>query len=97
MTIINAEAARDAVPRVAEILTEELGWTEEERARQLAHAYDYVKCFGGPVADKTEAELRTATDADLREAFARVDADGLGAALAESGDSDQFDVTFDSG
>ena len=30
------------------------------------------------VADKSEAELRTATDADLREAFARVDTDGSG-------------------
>ena len=78
LAFLNAEAARDAVERVAEIMTEELGWTAEERARQLAHAYDYVKCFGGPIADKTEAELRTATDADLREAFARVDADGSG-------------------
>ena len=78
LAFLNAEAARDAVERVAEIMTEELGWTAEERAKQLAHAYDYVKCFGGPVADKTEAELRTATDADLREAFARVDADGSG-------------------
>ena len=78
LAFLNAEAARDAVERVAEIMSEELGWTAEERKRQLAHAYDYVKCFGGPIADKTEAELRTATDADLREAFARVDADGSG-------------------
>ena len=78
LAFLNAEAARDAVPRVAEILTEELGWTAEERNRQLAHAYDYVKCFGGPIADKSEAALRTATDADLREAFERVDADGSG-------------------
>ena len=39
LAFLNAEAARDAVPRVAEIMTEELGWTAEERARQLAHAY----------------------------------------------------------
>ena len=38
LAFLNAEAARDAVERVAEIMTEELGWSEEERARQLAHA-----------------------------------------------------------
>jgi glycerol-3-phosphate dehydrogenase len=83
LAFLNAEAARDAVERVAEIMAEELGWSRSERDRQLAHAYEYVRCFGGPVADKTDAALRTATDADLREAFERVDADGSGCVSVE--------------
>ena len=32
LAFLNAEAARDAVPTVAEIMSEELGWSAEERA-----------------------------------------------------------------
>jgi glycerol-3-phosphate dehydrogenase len=83
LAFLNAEAARDAAPRVAALMGEELGWSAAEREKQLEHAYAYVACFGGPVADKTDASLRTATDADLREAFAQIDADASGCVSVE--------------
>ena len=78
LAFLNSAAATDAIPRVAELMAEELGWSDAERARQLDHAYAYMASYGGPVADKASAALRSATAEDLRRIFDHIDASGDG-------------------
>jgi glycerol-3-phosphate dehydrogenase len=48
LAYLNVAAAREAIPRVAEIMAEELGWTEEATLDQIAQAKAAVAEFGGP-------------------------------------------------
>ena len=45
---------------------------------QVEHAREYMMAYGGPVPDKEEAQLRSATEDDLRQIFERIDKDGSG-------------------
>lgn len=78
LAFLNSEAAKDAVPRVAEIMAEELGWSEEIRMAQMEAAYAYIDTYGGPVPDKDGASLRSATFRDIIEIFNAIDEDGSG-------------------
>jgi len=73
LAYINSEAAKKAIPRVAELMAQHLGWSKKEKSRQIKLAEDYLGQFGGPVADKKGAKLRQATATDLHEVFAAQD------------------------
>jgi len=75
LAFLNREAALGAIPRVADIMAESLSWSKAEKEKQIKDAKDYVGQFGGPIADKRSAKLRSATFTDLHEAFASADAD----------------------
>ena len=66
LAFLNSEAAKQAVPRVAALMAEELGWSNAEKARQIKVAQEYIGEFGGPVADKRGATLKAATFTDWR-------------------------------
>lgn len=78
LAYINSEAAKEAVPRVADIMAEKLGWSSREKKRQITEATAYMNEFGGPVPDKSGAKLRSATFEDLSALFKELDADGSG-------------------
>ena len=78
LAFLNSVAATDAIPRVAEIMAEELGWSDDELHGQLDHAYAYMAAYGGPVPNKDGALIRSATSADLRRIFDAIDATGDG-------------------
>ncbi|GMH60117.1 hypothetical protein TrST_g8364 [Triparma strigata] len=78
LAFLNSEAAKDAIPRVAEIMAEELGWSEDIKASQMESAYEYISTYGGPVPDKAGASLRSATFRDIIEIFNAIDEDGSG-------------------
>ena len=42
LAYINSEAAKEIVPKVAELMGARLGWSGRERARQEAEAMEYV-------------------------------------------------------
>ena len=73
LAYINSEAAKQAIPRVAELMAQHLKWSKKEKNRQVKLAEDYLGQFGGPVADKKGAKLRQATATDLHEVFAGQD------------------------
>ena len=58
LAYLNSEAAKQAIPRVANIMASELGWSRSERDRQVKQAQQYIGDFGGPVADKTTRSSR---------------------------------------
>ena len=75
---INSDAAKEAVPRAAELMGQKLGWSKKKRAAQEKEAYAYLGEFGGPVPDKFGASLRAAAKADLKALFKELDADHSG-------------------
>ena len=78
LAYINSEAAKEAVPRVADLMAHRLNWSASEKKKQVADAFDFLGQFGGPVPDKKGARLRAATFADLAALFHELDADHSG-------------------
>ena len=78
LAYLNSEAAKQCIPRVADLMAKELGWSKRERDAQVRTATEYIGAFGGPVADKSTAELRAATFTDLHEVFVSIDKDASG-------------------
>ncbi|GMI21262.1 hypothetical protein TeGR_g12629, partial [Tetraparma gracilis] len=78
LAFLNKEAALHAVPRVAELMAEELGWSEEVRKEQEEAATKYLNSYGGPIPDFTGSKLRTANYRDLRAIFVALDEDKSG-------------------
>eukprot|EP00316_Scyphosphaera_apsteinii_P011598 CAMPEP_0119316294 /NCGR_PEP_ID=MMETSP1333-20130426/39315_1 /TAXON_ID=418940 /ORGANISM="Scyphosphaera apsteinii, Strain RCC1455" /LENGTH=743 /DNA_ID=CAMNT_0007321899 /DNA_START=37 /DNA_END=2268 /DNA_ORIENTATION=+ len=78
LAYLNSEAAKEAIPRIADLMAQNLGWSKKEKAKQIELAQEYIGDFGGPVANKEGAQLRAATYTDLVEAFTAVDTDSNG-------------------
>jgi len=78
LAYVNSEAAKSAIPRVADLMATHLKWSKSEKKKQIRDAEDYVGQFGGPVANKKSATLRQATYTDLHEVFVMLDTDGSG-------------------
>ena len=78
LAYLNSEAAKKAIPRVADLMAQELKWSKRERDKQIKAAAAYIGEFGGPIADKSNAKLKMATYTDLREVFRNIDTDGSG-------------------
>jgi glycerol-3-phosphate dehydrogenase len=78
LAFLNSEAAKQAIPRVADLMAVELQWSKKERDAKVKEAYDYIGQFGGPIADKTGSTLSAATFTDLHETFLKIDIDGSG-------------------
>jgi len=78
LAYLNSEAAKEVVPRVTELMAEQLKWSKKEKASQQKAAMDYIGQFGGPLADKRGAKLKTATYTDLRDIFGMLDGDKNG-------------------
>ena len=76
LAYVNSEAAKSAIPRVADLMATHLKWSKSEKKKQIRDAEDYVGQFGGPVANKKSATLRQATYTDLHEVFVMLDTDG---------------------
>ena len=78
LAYLNQEAARAAVPRVAEIMAEELKWGPEQIKAQTDEAFAFLDTFGGEIADKSGALLRAATAGDVESIFNAIDTDNSG-------------------
>ncbi|GKY92138.1 hypothetical protein MPSEU_000185200 [Mayamaea pseudoterrestris] len=47
LAFLNQKAALEAVPRVADIMAHELGWTDQVKQKQVAAAEGYIASYGG--------------------------------------------------
>eukprot|EP00658_Telonema_sp_P-2_P083178 TRINITY_DN8940_c0_g1_i1.p1 TRINITY_DN8940_c0_g1~~TRINITY_DN8940_c0_g1_i1.p1 ORF type:complete len:592 (+),score=171.29 TRINITY_DN8940_c0_g1_i1:110-1885(+) len=81
LAFLNVAAARTAVPRVVEIMANELKWTDQRISDEIKATHGFIDTFGGPVPDKDpmHVKLRAATGADLEAIFNKIDTDGPGA------------------
>jgi len=78
LAFLNKEAAEAALPRIADIMAEELKWSRATKKKQIEAATKYLQSYGGRIPDKQGATLRSATYADVATVFETLDADGSG-------------------
>jgi len=78
LAYLNSEAAKAAIPRVADVMAASLKWSKKEKQAQIEQAMDYIGQFGGPIANKAGAKIRSATFTDLHEVFTSLDKEGSG-------------------
>jgi len=74
LAFLNSTAARLCLPRVVEIMSECLGWSEARALLEYEKAEQVLaRDFGGPVPNKQNAQLRTACTADVKDIFDKID------------------------
>lgn len=56
LAFLNAEAAREALPRVVEIMAEELGWTEQRCQEELLKGKQFLRYMGRWGTKRTDVE-----------------------------------------
>ena len=59
-------------------MAEELGWSADAKAEQIAAARAYVESYAGRIPKKQGSSLREATYEDLKDIFDSLDRDGNG-------------------
>ena len=74
LAFVNSEAAKQAAPRVAAIMGETLGWSQEIQEQQLKDALEYLDSFGGPIP-QVQSDSRFT---DLNALFKQLDYDHSG-------------------
>ncbi len=80
LAFLNKDAAMGAIPLVADIMTEELGWSEDVKAEQIAAAMKYIESYAGRIPENKASTLREAAAAyqNVEELFNAIDTDGSG-------------------
>ncbi|KAJ3059553.1 mitochondrial glycerol-3-phosphate dehydrogenase [Rhizoclosmatium hyalinum] len=59
LAMLNAQAAKEALPRVIEIMTAELGWTRDRQAKEYKAALEFLNCMGLAYLENASAEDQT--------------------------------------
>jgi len=78
LAFLNSEAAKNAAPRVSQIMGKTLNWSRKEEKKQLEDALAYLSEFGGPVPSPEIVKLSLATITDIKEIFQTFDNDKSG-------------------
>lgn len=55
LSFLNAHAALDALPRIVDIMADELGWSYSERKKQISKAFQFLGSMGLPPSFMTSA------------------------------------------
>lgn len=76
LVFLNIDATLIALPKVADIMAEELEWSEQIKQEQIFAAQEYIATYGGRIPDKKRSTLRDATYTDVTDIFSAIDADG---------------------
>jgi len=78
LAFLNKDAALVALPKVAKIMKEELGWSDDVMEEQIFAAKEYMATYGGGIPNKMGAQLRNATYHDVIDIFNAIDRDANG-------------------
>ena len=81
LAYLNTQAAQEALPRVVELMAEELKWTKEQKKAQLESAQTFLMSMGGKVREEIRKVPINFTLSEIRSyesIFKRVDSDGDG-------------------
>lgn len=78
LAFLNKEAAVEAIPMVADIMAEELGWSRKAKESHMRSARLYVESYGGKISMKADALLREASRESPDKLFDALDRDGNG-------------------
>mmetsp|Transcript_12491 Transcript_12491/g.18675 ORF Transcript_12491/g.18675 Transcript_12491/m.18675 type:complete len:907 (-) Transcript_12491:83-2803(-) len=78
LAFLNSEAAQEALPRVADIMAEELGWNKATKKEQIKCAQKYLAAYGGRIPYEDGVALRFLAHEDAMDMFREIDRDGSG-------------------
>jgi len=78
LAFLNSEAAMEALPRVADIMAEELGWSRKVKAKQIEAATIYLESYGGRIPVEDDLHIRLYTLEEVMDVFREIDTDGSG-------------------
>jgi len=78
LAFLNRDAAEEVIPRVADIMAEELGWSRKTKAEQIRAAREYLASYGGRIPHEDDLEVRLLTHEDAMDVFRDIDTDGSG-------------------
>jgi len=78
LAFLNSEAAEEALPRVADIMAEELGWNKATKKEQIKCAKKYLAAYGGRIPYEDGVALRFMSHEDAMDMFREIDRDGSG-------------------
>lgn len=78
LAFLNSEAAFEALPRVADIMAEELGWSRRVKTAQMKAARAYLESYGGRIPVEDGLSVRLPTLGDAKDVFRELDTDKSG-------------------
>jgi glycerol-3-phosphate dehydrogenase len=78
LAFVNKAAAVSAIPKVVELMGNELQWTKAQRQAELQRCVEYMRTFGGPTPLPGAEPVRMSTDTDIKHAFREIDTDKFG-------------------
>lgn len=78
LAFLNKDAAMEAIPVVSNIMAEELGWSNEVKAKQVEAATIYISSYAGRISNKAGAQLREGIYKGVADVFTAVDSDKNG-------------------
>jgi glycerol-3-phosphate dehydrogenase len=73
LAFLNKDAAFEAIPQVADIMANELGWTEYVKEQQIAAAQKYVESYKGSKSERVQERLKSSTYRSVHEIFNALD------------------------
>ena len=72
LAYLNKDVALSCIPRVANVMQRELGWSEDQKNRQISEALAFLDTFGGDKPKRDPQSARLASPSDILDAFALV-------------------------
>lgn len=80
LAFLNSEAAFEALPRVADIMADELGWSRKVKHSQMQSAKTYLESYGGriPVDVKDDFYIHLPTLEEAMDIFREIDVEKSG-------------------
>lgn len=78
LAFLNSEAAWEALPRVADIMAEELGWNKATKKEQIKCAEKYLAAYGGRIPYEDDIALKFLAHEDAMDMFYEINRDGSG-------------------
>lgn len=78
LAFLNKDAAMEAIPVVADIMAEELGWSAKVKKRQIEAAEKYVNSYGGKIPDSSEEKLKSGIYKTIQDVFDAIDSNENG-------------------
>ena len=77
LAFLNKEAAVESIPKVAKVMADELGWSQDIIDMQIVAATKYVESYSGSLDNKA-AMVREASPKSFQDVFSTMDLDGSG-------------------
>ena len=78
LAFLNKRAAVSAIPLVADLMAQELGWSGAQKREEMISARLYLESYGGQVPQTADALLREASQESPERLFVTLDRDGSG-------------------